>query len=141
MAPRIAGSSPVALPRTPVEGGTTGTRTTPASGPVGHSGTSSFEGAQLSGWQANDPFLKKAAETLKNIDTPEARRALEMLSKAGTPTKADLDELAGKDGERGLLGGLRGALGEDGFQAASDAPQLPNVLKGFISWMANSLSH
>ncbi len=150
MAPRIGSGSPAPVPRTTT--GTTGSASRPATATTtptqtGFSGSSSFENpGQLSGWKANDPYMKAAFEDLKKIDSPEARRAMEILSKPGTPTKEELDELGSAKDGTGLLGKLKDQLHDAAPDAegnisklADQATSMLGVVKGFISWMANNL--
>jgi len=149
MAPPISGSTsrPVTVPRNSSSSPTPTATTTTTTAGTGHSGTSSFENpGELSGWKANDPYMKKAFEDLKKIDSPDARRAMEILSKPGYPTKAEMDELGSAKEGTGLLGKLKDQLGDAAADAdgnvdkmADQARAMLDVVKGFISWMANNL--
>ena len=149
-APRISGS-PVSVPRSAPAARPTPPPKTSAPQQTGYSNVSSFESnssaAPLTGWKANDKYVKQGYEDLAQIDSPEAKPALEILSTGGTATHAEIEELRSAQEGTGLLGKLASQLPEgttsDGKtyngKAADEAVAMLNVVKGFMTWIANTM--
>lgn len=125
----------------PVLSNTTQSSSTPQTRTTGFSGNSVFTSGSSRGssWAENEPHIRDGVAVLRKLNTADSRRALEILTKGGSPTKEDLEALSGPDGKGGVLAKLASSLGEGDLKKLKDAATMLGVLKGFISWMANNM--